>query len=153
MYVPSLISIPFVLSKIWPEQATNMKIKWLWVDNSVNIQGRILVSFQSLLYFPRYGPDSHIHYQKINVYGEITQQISRVGLWFLGSALPLIAIYLYTKFYLNANSSFKVICRIRYRTDGQRGDYMLPPLGSIKILLYMDYGYIITISNFWCNQK
>ena len=46
-------------------------------------------------------------------------------------SLPLIAIYLYTKFYLNANSSFKVICRI----DGQSGDYMLPPLGSIiKVL-------------------
>jgi len=43
----------------------------------------------------------------------------------LGAALPLIAfyalsliaIYLYTKFYLNANSSFKVICRTRYQTD------------------------------------
>jgi len=57
----------------------------------------------------------------------------RVGLWFLGSALPLIAIYLYSKFYLNANSSFKVICRTRYHTDGQSGDYMLPPLGSIKM--------------------
>ena len=35
------------------------------------------------------------------------------------------------------NSSFKVICRARYqmdgRTDRQRGDYMLPPLGSIKM--------------------
>ena len=45
------------------------------------------------------------------------------GLWFLGSALPLIAIYLYTKFYLNVNSSLKVICQTRYRidrwTDGQ----------------------------------
>ena len=67
-----------------------------------------------------------------NGYGEITQEISRVGLWFLGSALPLrlIAIYLYTKFYLNANSSFKVIFRTRYQveeqTDGQSGDYMLP---------------------------
>jgi len=27
MYVPSLISIPFVLSKIWPGQATIMKNK------------------------------------------------------------------------------------------------------------------------------
>jgi len=29
MYVPSLISISFVLSKIWPGQATIMKNKWL----------------------------------------------------------------------------------------------------------------------------
>ena len=41
MYVPSLISIPFVLSKIWPGQTSIMK-KWLWGDNSVNIQGRII---------------------------------------------------------------------------------------------------------------
>jgi len=33
----------------------------------------------------------------------------------MGSALPLIAIYLYTKFDLNANSCFKVICRTWYR--------------------------------------
>jgi len=53
------------------------------------------------------------------------------------------AIYLYTKFYLNANSSYKVIFQTRYRkdgrmdrgTDGQRGDDMLPPLGSIKMLI------------------
>jgi len=63
------------------------------------------------------------HYEKINVYGEITQQICRVGLWFLGSALPLITIYLYTEFYLNAKSSLKVICRTRYRTDGKSSDY------------------------------
>ena len=74
-----------------------------------------------------------------NGYREITQQIRRVGLWFFGSALPLrlIAIYLYTKFYLNANSSFKVIFRTRYQaeeqTDRQSGDYMLPPLWTIKI--------------------
>ena len=56
---------------------------------------------------------------------EITQYmyIYRIGLCFLGSAL--IAIYLYTKFYLNANSSFKVIWQTRYRTDGRtkRGIY------------------------------
>jgi len=48
-----------------------MKKKWLWGDNTVNIQGMIMVivhgpsshwilsinqvSFQSLVYFPRYG--------------------------------------------------------------------------------------------------
>jgi len=36
----------------------------------------------------------------------------------LGSALHLIAIYLYTKFYLNANSSFKVISGTKLM-DGQ----------------------------------
>jgi len=43
----------------------------------------------------------------------------------MGTALPLIAIYLYTKFYLNANSSFKVIRQTRYRTDRQSGVFML----------------------------
>ena len=38
-----LISIPFVLSKIWPGQAYIMKNKWLWGDNSVNKQGMIMV--------------------------------------------------------------------------------------------------------------
>jgi len=28
----------------------------------------------------------------------------------------------------------KVFCWTRYQTDGQSGDYMLPPLGSIKIV-------------------
>ena len=49
----------------------------------------------------------------------ITQLIYKVGLWFLGSALPLIVIYLYTKSYLDANSSFKDICRTKYCMDGQ----------------------------------
>ena len=52
-------------------------------------------------------------------YGEITQLLYRAGLWFLGSALHLIVIYIRTKFHLNANSSVKVIRRTRYRTDGQ----------------------------------
>ena len=49
------------------------------------------------------------------------------------TALPLIApIYLYTKFYLNANNSFKVFARQGTgQTDGQSGDYMLP-LGEQK---------------------
>ena len=70
-----------------------------------------------------------------NGYGEITQYLYRVGLWFMSNALPLIAIYLYTEFYLNANSSFKGICRTRYRTEGQSGDYMLPTLGRIIIII------------------
>ena len=41
----------------------------------------------------------------------------------MGSALPLIAIYLYTK-YLNASSSLKVICWTRYRTDGWTDGWM-----------------------------
>ena len=40
MYVPSLI--PFVLSKIWPGHASIVK-QWLWVDNSVNLQDKIIV--------------------------------------------------------------------------------------------------------------
>jgi len=44
------------------------------------------------------------HYEKINDMG-ITQSIYRVALWLLYTALPLTAIYLYTKFHLNANSS------------------------------------------------
>ena len=75
MYVPSLISIRFVLSKIWVGQVTIMKNKWLGGDSSVNIQGKIMiivhctssnchlsinqVSFQSLLYFQGYGPDRY----------------------------------------------------------------------------------------------
>jgi len=73
VYVPSLISIPFVLFKIWPGEGNNMETKWLRGDYSVNIQSRIMfavhcpsslchlsinqVSFQALLYLPRYGPD------------------------------------------------------------------------------------------------
>jgi len=73
MYVPSLISIPFVLSKIG--QASIMKKKWLWGDNSVNMQDRFIVvvhcpfphcylsinqvSYLSLWYVPTYGPDRH----------------------------------------------------------------------------------------------
>ena len=48
-------------------------------------------------------------------------------------ALPLIAIYLYTKFYLNAYNSFKVVRQGTGQTDGQSGNYMLSPLGSIKM--------------------
>jgi len=54
-------------------------------------------------------------------------------LW--GHALPLIAIYLYTKFHLNAKS-MTVLKLFAGQgtgwTDGQNDDYMLPPLGSNK---------------------
>jgi len=43
MYAPSLISNPFILSKIWPRQASSMKNKWLKGDNSVNKQCMIMV--------------------------------------------------------------------------------------------------------------
>ena len=75
MYVPSLILTPFVLSKIWPRQESIMRYnKWLRGDNTVNIQGMVMVivhstsshwhlsisqvSFQSRLYFSIYGLDS-----------------------------------------------------------------------------------------------
>ena len=86
IYKPSVIPIPFVLLKILLRQASIMKNKWLWGDNSVNIPGRIMVhvhcpssychlsinqvSLQSLLYFSRYGPDRQ-HMK--NGYGQITQ--------------------------------------------------------------------------------
>ena len=45
----------------------------------------------------------------------------------MGTAHSLIVMC-----YLNANNSFKDICRTRYgRTYGRSGDYMLPRLGSI----------------------
>ena len=65
-------------------------------------------------------------------------------------ALPLIAIYLYTKFYLNANSKFKVICPTWYRTDGwtKRRLYASPfwehnKIGQIKdfVLLTRKAGF------------
>ena len=46
MYVPNLISIPFVLSKIRVGQVTIMKNKWLGGDSSVNIQGKIMIIVQ-----------------------------------------------------------------------------------------------------------
>ena len=69
-------------------------------------------------------------------------QIYRVGLWLLCTAFPLIAIYPFTKFDLNGNSSFKVICRTSFCdgwTDRQSGDYMLPPSWSIKIVHVLLY--------------
>jgi len=56
--------------------------------------------------------------------GDNTVNIYMVCLWLLYISLPLtvIYIYIYTKFDLNGNSSFEVICRTRYRegwTEGQ----------------------------------
>jgi len=55
----------------------------------------------------------------------------------LGSALPLIAIYLKTKFHLNANR--KLFAGQGTGWTKQSGDYMLPPLGSI----IMDVGHLL----------
>ena len=74
--------------------------KRLMGDNSVNILDRIMV----LVHCP--SSDCHL---------SINQFFFQSLLYF--PRLPLIVIYLYTKFYLNVNSSFKVICRTRYRTD------------------------------------
>ena len=122
MYVASLISIRLVL--YFPRYVQDEQPLWKMGDNWIHIHGMIIaivfrpsshchlsinqVSFQSMLYFPKYGPDRQ-HLWKMY----------RVWLWFVGSALPLIAIYLNTKFYLNGNSSFKVICRTRYQ-DGRK---------------------------------
>ena len=59
MYVPSLISIPLVLSKIWPGQATIMK-KWLKGDYSILI-----------LYASPFG--EHIFFKYI--YNQITELV------------------------------------------------------------------------------
>ena len=60
----------------------------------------------------------------------------------MGFALRLIAIYLYTKFYFNANSNFKVICRTRYRMDGQtKRRLYASPFGEHKKELIIVYVY------------
>ena len=69
MYVPSLILIPLVLSKIWPGQASIMENGYGEITQYIYILVHCTssychlsinqVSFQSLLYFPRYGPDRH----------------------------------------------------------------------------------------------
>ena len=108
MYVPSLIQISFVISKIWPGQATVMKNKWLRGDNSV-------CSAVHFLRLPSIYNPSFISIQF--VLSKISPR--QASIIKLNGKVPLIAIYLYTKFYLNAISSFKAICRTRYRTDGQ----------------------------------
>ena len=86
---------PFCTFKdIWPGQASIMKNKWLWGDNSVNIQSRIVVH--------DHRPSPHCH----------------------------LSIY---KFDLNANRSFKVLCWTRCRTDGQtKGRLYVSPFGEHK---------------------
>ena len=119
------VSIPFVLSKISPGQASIMTNTKLRGDNSISIQGRIMVL--------GFCPSSHCHIS-INHFNPFFtfQDMARTGntnekwlrgdntvnlqgrIMVLGSALPLNAIYLYTKFDLNGNNSFKVICRTSY---------------------------------------
>jgi len=45
----------------------------------------------------------------------------------LSFALPLIDIYIYSKFDLNDNNSFKLFAGQCTGTDGQSGDHMLLP--------------------------
>jgi len=129
LYTPSFISIPFLLYKIWAGQATIMKT-WLRGNNSVNIQGRImvLVPFLSLLsiYKPSFIPIPFVlsikdmartgnNYEKW-LWGD--NSINILGRSMVHGHCPS-PYCLYTKFYLNAISSFKVICRTRYQIDGQ----------------------------------
>ena len=116
-------------------------------DNTVNIQGRVMVLVHST--------SSHcnlsitkFHFNPFCTFQDMTQTgnnyekwlrgdntVNMQGrLWFLGSALSLIAIYLYTKFDLNGNSSFKVICRTRYRDGRTKRRLYAPPSESITIL-------------------
>ena len=76
IYKPSFILFPFVLSKVWPGQASIMTNTKLREDNSISIQRRSMVlrfcpsshchlsinqvSFQSILYSSRYGPDRQL---------------------------------------------------------------------------------------------
>ena len=53
IYKPSFISIPFVLSMIWPGHTSFMTKTRLRGDNSINIQGRIMVL--------GFCPSSHCH--------------------------------------------------------------------------------------------
>jgi len=106
---------------------------WLWGDNYENIQGRIVVlvhcsspechlsinqvPFQSLLYLARYC--SRQASMMTNTKLRRDNSVNITGRIMVLGFCPFSAIYLYSKFDLNDNSSFKVICRTRYRLDGQ----------------------------------
>ena len=72
-------------------------------------------SFQSLLYFSRYGPDRNPLWKKKWLRGDNTVNIQ--GMIVVLVHCPSPHWHLYTKFHLNANSSFKVISQKRYWTD------------------------------------
>ena len=98
--------------------------KWLMGDNSViyrvmctalpitAIYLKYLVSFQSLLYFPRYGPDMHPLWTIMKKWLRGDNSINRQGrikvLGFCHSPHSHLSIY---------QVSFKVIYRTRYRPD------------------------------------
>ena len=104
--------------------------KWLWWDNSVNIQDMFIVhvcfpsshchlcinqvSFQSLLYFSRYDPD----YEKL-LWGDNIVNIQGRIMVLEHSTSPHCHLSIY-QVWFNGNCSFKVICRTRFcngRTD------------------------------------
>ena len=76
------------------------------------------VPLQSHLYFSMIWPGQAAIMK--NCYGQIIKLNKFTGQYYVSWAqpFPLIAIYLYTKFHLNANNSFKVICWTRFRTEG-----------------------------------
>ena len=91
------------------------------------------VSFQSLCTFQDMARTG-IHYENKWLKGDNSVNIPG-KIVYMGPALPLIAIYLYTKFYLNANSSFKLFAgqgtgRMDGQTDRQSSGYMLPLWGA-----------------------
>ena len=65
-----------------------------------------------------------------------------VWLWFFGTALPLIAIYLYTKFYSNANSSFS------YLPDKVPRRLYVSPFWEHNKYMYIDNWSIASINIF-----
>ena len=112
-----------------------MKNKWLRGDNSVNIQGRIMVRVHC--------PSSYFHLSinQVSFQSRTLQDMAWTGIqyekWLRGDnsiniqgriiVLGFCPSPHCLMFHLNANSSFKVT----HRTDRQSYDYMRPPLGSI----------------------
>ena len=93
------------------------------------------------MYFPRYGSDRH-QLWKINGTGEITLEIYRVGLWFLCIALPLTAIYLYTKFHFNLLCTFQDMARTgNHYEKWLRGDNSINIQGRIMVLVHCPSPY------------
>jgi len=69
---------------------------------------------------------------------EITQVKCKIGLWFVSSALPLIYIYLCTKYIFNPFCTFKDVAQtgIHYKTQWLSGDNSVNIQGRIMVLVH-----------------
>ena len=92
MYVPNLISIPFVLSKIWPIQESIMK-KWLRGNNYVNILGMIMV---------------HVHFLSLTSF----YKPNFISIWFVLSKIRLGQASIMTNTKLRGDNSINIQNRI-----------------------------------------